>query len=228
MPHRYAALLPIKDHSERVPRKNFRPLLGLPLWQHIVGTLSRIEEIEAIYINTDSARFTSEVLAPFPKVHIIPRPAELCGDFVSTNRLFAHDLTVIDPSITHFIQSHTTNPLLTVETISRAIADFEAAEKSGAADSLFTVTAYFARFYRRGGDAVNHDPAVLLRTQDLDPLLEENSNLYLFTRSSFASTSARIGARPMLLEMDRLEATDIDDPPTWKLAEALLRMRQKG
>lgn len=226
--NRYAALIPIKDHSERVPGKNFRPLLGRPLWQHIVETLSRIDAISDIYIDTDSARFSPEVLAPFPKVRLIQRPAELCGDFVSTNKLFAHDLAQIPGSIRHFVQTHTTNPLLGPETLLAALRSFEDAEDEGSADSLFTVTAYHARFYRRDGRAVNHDPKVLLRTQDLDPLLEENSNLYVFTRESFARTNARIGARPLMFEMDRLEATDIDDEETWRLAEALLRAREDG
>ena len=84
------------------------------------------------------------------------------------------------------------------------------------------MTPYFARFYRRDLSAVNHNPKELKRTQDLDPLLEENSNLYLFTREAFGRTNARIGARPLLFEMDRNEATDIDDAASWLLAEALL------
>jgi len=153
----------------------------------------------------------------------------LRGDFVSTNKLFAHDLSVIDPRFRVFLQTHTTNPLLTAATVQDMIGKFEAAAAAAEKhDSLFTVTAYFARFYQRDGSAVNHDPKVLLRTQDLAPLLEENSNLYLFTRDSFAATNARIGARPLLFEMDRLEATDIDDQETWELAEALMSRRGRA
>lgn len=223
---RYAALIPIKYHSERVPGKNFRMLEGKPLWRHIVETLHGIDRIERLYIDTDSARFTSEVLADFPKLTIIERPEELRGDFVSTNKLFAYDLSQIHDEIECFVQTHTTNPLLTADTIEKALDTFEAARSKGEADSLFTVTAYYARFYRPDLSPVNHDPKELIRTQDLEPMLEENSNLYLFTRDSFAKTNARIGAKPCLYAMDRLEATDIDDQETWMLAEALLKQRQ--
>ncbi|HNM45768.1 MAG TPA: acylneuraminate cytidylyltransferase family protein [Candidatus Sumerlaeota bacterium] len=220
---KFAALIPIKDHSERVPGKNFREIAGRPLWQHIVATLSSMDEIPAIYIDTDSQRFTSEVLAPYPKVRIIERPERLRGDFVPTNHLFAHDLTLIPETFTHFLQTHTTNPLLTAATIRAAMKALDGGR--AAHDSLFTVTPYFARFFRRDGSAINHDPRELKRTQDLDPVLEENSNLYLFTRESFARTASRIGERPLMFEMDRLEATDIDDPATWQLAETLLLNR---
>ncbi|MCC6545693.1 acylneuraminate cytidylyltransferase family protein [Candidatus Sumerlaeota bacterium] len=218
----FVALIPIKDHSERVPGKNFREIAGKPLWQHIVATLSSMEEVASIFIDTDSQRFTRDVLLPFPKVSIIERPQRLCGDFVPTNHLFAHDLTLIPPAHTNFLQTHTTNPLLTQATIRSAM---KALTTGSSHDSLFTVTPYFARFFHRDGLPINHDPKELKRTQDLEPVLEENSNLYLFTRDSFAGTGSRIGSNPMMFEMDRLEATDIDDPATWELAELLLNRR---
>lgn len=218
----YAALIPIKDHSERVEGKNFRRLGEKALWEHIVSTLSAMEEIGAIYIDTDSERLTQARLAPYPKVRIIERPEELRGDYVSTNRLFAHDLTQVDPKFERFVQTHATNPLLKAETIRRAMHAFGEALSAGTADSLFSVTAYHARFYRPGGEPINHDPEELLRTQDLEPVFEENSNLYLFTRESFAARQARIGLNPILFEMDQIEATDIDDETNWKLAEALV------
>ncbi len=225
---RFAALLPIKDHSERIPGKNFRPLAGRPLWEHVIATLSAIEEIEAIYIDTDSERFQLDVIAPYPKVKTIERPEPLRGDFVSTNKLFAHDLTVIPSEFDFFIQTHTTNPLLNADTVRGAIEKYRQLYEAGDHDSLFSVTRYQSRFYWRDGRAVNHDPANLIRTQDLEPLIEENSNFYLFSRESFAKTNARIGEKPFLFEMDPLEAVDIDDMTGWNLAEALIAANKSG
>ena len=75
------------------------------------------------------------------------------------------------------------------------------------------------------GDPINHDPAELIPTQDLSPLLEENSNLYAFTANSFASTGRRIGRNPMMFRMNAVESIDIDTEEDWSLAEALLRLR---
>jgi CMP-N-acetylneuraminic acid synthetase len=117
--------------------------------------------------------------------------------------------------------THTTNPLLGAGTITRAIEAFAAERAAGRADSLFTVNRFQTRFYDAAGQAINHDPANLVRTQDLEPWFEENSNLYLFTRESFAKTKARIGARPMMFETPRTESMDIDDLEGWHMAEAL-------
>jgi CMP-N-acetylneuraminic acid synthetase len=86
---------------------------------------------------------------------------------------------------------------------------------------VFTVNKFQARFYRADGSAVNHDPNNLVRTQDLEPWFEENSNLYIFSAESFAATNARIGKRPLMLEIDKTESVDIDDQQSWDLAEAV-------
>jgi CMP-N-acetylneuraminic acid synthetase len=83
------------------------------------------------------------------------------------------------------------------------------------------------RFYDADAKAINHDPDTLVRTQDLEPWFEENSNLYIFTRDSFNRTQARIGKRPMMLETPLFESTDIDTPDDWALAEVMVKYYQE-
>jgi N-acylneuraminate cytidylyltransferase len=112
--------------------------------------------------------------------------------------------------------------MVTTATIDRAIEAFFAQRGH---DSLFTVTPLHTRFYWPDGRAVNHDPEVLLRTQDLPPMYEENSCLYLFSREVFARRGHRLGSRPMMFPMDRYEAVDIDEEFDFAVAEALMRQR---
>ena len=91
----------------------------------------------------------------------------------------------------------------------------------GSGDSVFTVNKFQTRFYRADGSAINHDPDNLIRTQDLEPWFEENSNLYVFSAASFARTNARIGKHPHMFEMGRSESVDIDDQESWYMAEAM-------
>jgi CMP-N-acetylneuraminic acid synthetase len=89
------------------------------------------------------------------------------------------------------------------------------------------VTRLQTRLYDAESQPVNHDPAVLLRTQDLPPLYEENSGMYVFSREQIAE-GRRFGDRPLLFEIDPLEATDIDEEPDFVLAETLHRMQREG
>jgi CMP-N-acetylneuraminic acid synthetase len=92
-------------------------------------------------------------------------------------------------------------------------------------DSVFSVTRLQTRLYEENGKALNHDPNVLLRTQDLEPLFEENSNFYIFSKDSFSNTNGkRIGLKPWLFEVNKLEALDIDEEEDFLLAEAVQKL----
>lgn len=216
MARRIVALLPMKAHSERVKGKNFRMFNGKPLFRWVLDSLLSIELIDQVVINTDARAILAENgLTDSDRILIRDRLPEICGDFVSMNLILADDLAHVPADI--YLMTHTTNPLLTSETIRAALARFEAAR--GEVDSLFTVNKFQTRFYRADGSPVNHDPNNLVRTQDLEPWFEENSNLYIFTQDSFVKTNARIGAKPMVFETSRIESFDIDTPADWTICE---------
>lgn len=214
---RIVALLPMKANSERVKMKNFRSFCGKPLFRWVLDTLLAVPEIDCVIINTDARAILLENgLSESPRILIRDRKPEICGDLVSMNTVIADDLANVPADI--YVMTHTTNPLLSVATIRSAINRLQEAQAAGQADSLFTVDKVQTRFYRADASAVNHDPNNLIRTQDLEPWFEENSNLYLFTQASFAQTQARIGRNPMMFEGPRLESIDIDDQEDWDFA----------
>jgi CMP-N-acetylneuraminic acid synthetase len=212
------ALLPMKANSERVKGKNFRMLAGKPLFQWILDALLENAEIDQVVINTDAKSILLENgLVESERVLIRERKPELCGDLVSMNLILADDILNVPADV--YLMTHTTNPLLTTTTISKALMQFVANKESH--DSLFTVNKIKTRFYREDLSPVNHDPDNLIRTQDLEPWYEENSCLFIFTKDSFDKTKARIGVRPMMYVTPCLESIDIDEPEDWEMASAL-------
>ena len=222
---RAVALLPIKAHSDRIPGKNFKDFCGKPLFRWILDTLLSLPEIGLVVINTD-ARSTFEELGVhrLPRVQLRDRKAELCGDLVSMNLVLEDDIGAVPADL--YVMTHATNPLLGAPTIARAIATFLEKRTRGEVDSLFTVNRFQSRIYGADGHPLNHDPQNLIRTQDLEPWFEENSNLYLFTGDSFRAARARIGRRPIMFESPKLESMDIDDQSGWDIAEAIARRTQ--
>ena len=223
MSKRIVALLPMKAHSERVPGKNFRPMAGKPLMRWILDALLDVDVINEVVIDTDARELLEEIgVVDSDRVTIRDRKPELCGDLVSMNRILEDDIAAADADM--YLMTHTTNPLISAETIRDAIRCFDI---NGGADSLFSVNKTQTRFYRGDGEAVNHDPDNLVRTQDLEPWFEENSCLYLFTKNSFAETGARIGRHPMMYETAPLESIDIDEQHDWIVGEAVLERRER-
>lgn len=223
--YRTVALLPMKAHSARVTGKNFRSFAGKPLFRWILDSLLAAPEIELIVVNTDARSILAEHgLVDTDRILIRDRRPEICGDFVSMNLVLADDLAAVDSR--EYVMTHTTNPLLRANSIREALGRYRSAASDGTADSLFSVNSFQTRFYRADGSAVNHDPKNLIRTQDLEPWYEENSNLYIFSRESFAKTNARIGAKPIMYVTPRGESLDIDDQEGWDIAETLALGRQ--
>lgn len=220
--NRIVALLPMKGHSERVPNKNIRSFCGRPLFHVVAETLELCDCIETIVINTDSEIIAEDAKKHFSKVKIVERPADLQGDFVPMNDIIAYDLKMTNGE--HYLQTHSTNPLLTKKTVESAVETyFKSLDQF---DSLFTVTRLQTRLYWESGEPVNHNPQELLRTQDLPPVFEENSNLFIFSKKAFTTAGdKRIGLKPAMYPMDKLEAVDIDEEADFRLAEMLYRMR---
>ena len=212
----------MRHTSERVIGKNYRPLGGRPLFHHIISTLLAVPQVEVIAIDTDSPLIADDAQRAFPEVQVIERPGHLRGASVAMNEILLHDVEVVDAEL--YLQTHSTNPLLTAETITAAVEAFDASRTQF--DSLFTVTPLHTRLWSATGEAINHDPAILLRTQDLPPVMEENSCIYLFDGATLRSRRNRIGAHPLLYPLTPREAWDIDDEDDWIIVEALYAARE--
>jgi CMP-N-acetylneuraminic acid synthetase len=214
----------MRHHSQRVPGKNYRPLAGMPLFHHIVTSLLRCPEIERVVVDTDSDPVMEGLRKHFPSVLVIERPDRLSADTISMNEILLYDTSQIQAD--YYLQTHSTNPLLRPATISRAIQTF--LSNTPAYDSLFSVTRVQRRLWDRDGRPINHDPDILLQTQDLPPVYEENSCLYMFSRPNLLRRRNRLGDRPLMFEIDAIEAWDIDEELDFAIAKFLLTWQRKA
>jgi CMP-N-acetylneuraminic acid synthetase len=216
------ALVPMRHHSQRVPGKNYRPLAGKPLFHHIIETLLLVPLIDEIVVDTDSEPVMDGLRQCFPQVKIIDRPEHLRADDIPMNEILLYDTEEFPADF--YLQTHSTNPLLKPETVSSAIKSFLAAYPSR--DSLFSVTRLQTRLYDKNGNAINHNPRELIQTQDLPPVYEENSCIYIFNRENLAAKRHRISDNPMMFEIDADEAWDIDEELDFAISDFLLSRKR--
>jgi CMP-N-acetylneuraminic acid synthetase len=214
-----AALVPMRHHSQRVPGKNFRPLAGKPLFHHIIGTLLACPEISQVVVDTDSQPVIDGLREYFPSVRVVERAMHLRADTIPMNEILAYDTEQVEADL--YLQTHSTNPLLQAKSISKAIQALSA--QYPAYDSLFSVTRLQTRLWDQLGRAINHNPAILLQTQDLPPTYEENSCIYIFNRQILLTRRNRLGERPMMFAINLQEAWDIDEEIDFAIAEFLYK-----
>jgi CMP-N-acetylneuraminic acid synthetase len=224
--YKIVALMPLKAESQRVKNKNFRILGDKPLFHWVYDKLNNLSDVEKIIINTDAEeKKILDTLKDSSKLIIRKRASALIGHEISMNKILQDDIRDIKSSI--YLMTHSTNPLISIRTIEQAIVKFKEILIEGKYDSLFSVTKVQERFYRGDGSPVNHNPKNLIQTQDLEPWFSENSNLYLFTSSSFNSTNARIGKYPYLFETSKTETIDIDTEDDWSIANKMVSRNEK-
>lgn len=221
---RIVALVPMRHSSERVPGKNYRDFAGKPLYHHIVNSLLGCDHVTDIVIDTDSPTILDDAAKNFPSVTLLERPEHLRAGETPMNEVILYDVNQVEGDF--YLQTHSTNPLLRSETICAAITRFLGAYPEY--DSLFGATRLQTRLWDQLVMAINHNPSYLARTQDLPPVYEENSNIYIFTKSNLERRHNRLGDRPQIFEIDRIEASDIDEELDFRIAEFLYLDRAKG
>ncbi len=211
------ALVPMRHHSQRVPGKNYRNLAGIPLYQHILHSLLAVPDVNEIVVDTDSPVILDGLQQHFPQVTRLERPERLRADTIPMNEILAYDTEQVSADL--YLQTHSTNPLLRPATISSAIQALLA--NYPAYDSLFSVTRLQTRLWDQLGRAINHNPAILLQTQDLPPVYEENSCIYIFSRATLLARRNRLGDRPLMYPIDAAEAWDIDEEIDFSIVDLL-------
>ncbi|AMR34049.1 acylneuraminate cytidylyltransferase [Mucilaginibacter sp. PAMC 26640] len=217
--YKLVAIVPMRHSSERVPGKNYRDFAGKPLFHHVVGTLLECELIDKVIIDTDSPIVIEQTKEAFPDVIVLERPEHLRDGSIPMNDVLMNSINQVPSEF--YLQTHSTNPILSAKTVAAGIKKFF--EVYPMYDSLFSVTRKNVRYWDSLARPINHNPNILLRTQDLPPIFEENSCMYLFTKEILAKKHNRIGDRPFLFEMMEEEAQDIDVELNFIMAELLYK-----
>jgi CMP-N-acetylneuraminic acid synthetase len=217
------AIVPMRHSSERVIGKNYRDFAGKPLFHHIILALLECELIDKVVIDTDSEIILEQTAQLFPEVQLLQRPVHLRDGSIPMNDVLLNIINQVPAEF--YLQTHSTNPILSAESITIGIKKFF--EMYPMHDSLFSVTKRHVRYWDTLARPINHNQNILLRTQDLPPVFEENSCMYIFNKEILMRKHNRIGDRPFLLEIPEIEAQDIDVELNFAVAEFLYK-KTKG
>ena len=212
-----AAIVPMRHSSERVPGKNYRDFAGKPLFHRVLDSLLACDAIGEVVIDTDSPTILEDAAKNYPSVTLLERPEHLRAGEIPMNDVLLNTLHQVEADF--YLQTHSTNPLLSAASVKNAVTLF--LKNYPIYDSLFSVTRLQTRLWDPLSRAVNHNPNILLRTQDLPPIYEENSCLYIFSKEILQRKHNRIGDRPYMLEIPAEEAQDIDVELDFRVAEFL-------
>lgn len=208
------AIMPIKLKNERCPGKNTRMLGQKPLLQYELDGL-----LETGLCDNICVYCSDESVIPYLPcgVDFIRRPKELDLPTSNFSQIFRCFSSQMDAEI--YVYAHATAPFISVGTMIQCIESV----KSGKYDSAFCAVR-LQDYLWKNGEPLNFDATNLPRTQDLEPIYQETSGVYVFTKDVFAKYGRRIGVNPFIKEVSFKESIDIDEPKDFELAEAMVNI----
>lgn len=225
------ALIPCRQGSQRIVNKNTRPLPGYPggLLELKLRQIFASKELDGVVLSTDDplCMEIADKLRPEGKyLEIRDRPAELA--IASTLDAFVEYSPTIMPEGA-VAWMHVTSPFFDSEQMDASLAAYRKAVAAGEADSLMGVTRLHAFLWDENG-CISHDRSVdkWPQTQDLRPLYEVNSTIFVIDRELMIRENDRIGQKPVMFEVDRRHAFDVDWPDDFHFVERTLQLGLKA
>lgn len=206
------AFVPIRLNSKRVAGKNLKMLGDKPLLRYILDTLVKVKRIDEVYVYCSS----EEIISYLPDgVKFLKRPEFLDRDETLGKEIYEEFTKTIDADV--YILAHTTSPFLKVETVENALGKIldEDYDSAFSAEKIQTFVWY-------GGKTLNYDLKEIPRTQTIEPIYVETSAFFMFKRDIWKVHRQRIGFKPYIAEVDKIEGVDIDWPEDFEFAEKIL------
>ena len=206
------AIVPMKLNNQRLPQKNTKAFTnGKPLCYYILSTLLKIEKIDDVYVYCSN----EEIKKYIPSgVKYLKRSESLDQNTTKMNEILKAFAKDVPADI--YVMTHTTAPFISKESIEKGLD----AVLSGEYDSSFAAKK-LQDFLWKDGKPFNYELDNIPRTQDLEPLYEETSGFYIYNSSVITSLNRRIGEKPYIVEVNEIEAVDIDEKEDFQIADAI-------
>ncbi len=216
------AFLPCRLGSQRVPDKNIRVFAGIEggLLKIKLDQLCNTPKIDNIIVSSNDPRvleFASKY--DYSRIIIDERPDNLGSNTTTTDELIRYVPSLITEG--HVLWTHVTSPFLNEDDYAKIIECYFK-QLSNGYDSLMTVLKL------QGFIWDNTKPLSYQRnelkwpmTQNIEPLFEVDSGVFLSSINNYKEFADRIGEKPFLYEQDKSKSIDIDWPEDFNLAERL-------
>lgn len=223
---RAVAIIPARGGSKRVPRKNIRPFLGVPLLVRTVQRLQRISVISRVVISTDDEEIADIARAAGAEVPFM-RSAALADDHASTvpvvrdavERLMAagetaHVMCAVYPAAV----------LLDPDVLAEAIGIVAHHDDVDYAVPVASFPAPIQRAVRRSSDGrveMFQPEHYESRSQDLEPAFHDAGQFYVGSVNAWCEERPLFSPRTRALVVPRWRVQDIDTLEDWTRAEQI-------
>lgn len=215
--------LPCRKGSERVKNKNIKSISNYKygLIEIKLNQLLKSKYVNNIYLSTNDDEIINYAnTLNSERIIIHKRKEDLSSSNTSTDHIVPHVLELIGEG--EIMWTHVTSPFISTDLYNKIILSYFNNKKKGY-DSLMTTSLIYGYLWDKEG-AINYNRNIEKwpRTQTLSPVHEINSAVFLSNSSNYQNYNDRIGVKPFLYPVDKIEGFDIDWEDDFKIAECLI------
>lgn len=223
MDEKVVAIIPVREGSQRIKDKNFRPFADEKSILHLkIRHLQSAGCFDEIYVSSDSQK--AKGIAQETGVKFIDRDPVMCNNSTSWPEVINYVAASV-PGNPVLAWVHTTSPLhfeyaKPIETFLSVSSGF---------NSLVVVEPIQEFFVTGKGRPYNYNWGHWHEySQDLEKLYKVTGALFVARKNDMVKWHYVIGTKPYLYEVSKFESLDVDNPEDFKLAELLYQMIKEG
>ena len=216
------AIIPARGGSKGIPKKNIRLMNGKPLIYYSIKNASNSKYITDVIVSTDDQEIKN--ISKMCGAEVLDRPIELAKDKTTLDPVIYHATETIERNknikYDAIITLQPTSPLLTSETLDKAIENF----KDTDCDCIISaINAPHLSWTKINGKYIPNYKERLNR-QLLPPNYLETGAFFISKRNIITPNS-RIGGKISLFEVPENESIDIDKVSDWIVCESQLNRK---
>lgn len=223
------AVIPARGGSKRIPQKNIRQFLGVPLLARTVALLQHSGVFDRIVVSTDDDEIADVAIRAGAEVPF-RRPEELSSDTAATIPVIAHAILTLETSGWRGTHVCCVYP---AAVFSRS-SDYRQAREmligSPAPAYVFTAASFSHPIQRAlratdaGGCEMFWPEHRQTRSQDLEPAFHDAGQFYFGRRDAWVEARPLFSPASRMLILPRYRVQDIDTVEDWERAELLARI----
>jgi len=215
------AIIPARGGSKRIPKKNIKDFFGKPLIAYSIQTALKSELFEKVVVSTDDKEIAK--IAKEYGAEVLKRPKELADDFIGTEDVTKHALSVYK-GYEFACTIYATAPMLDEKYLKEGLNKL----KNSDATNAFSATSMpfpIQRTFKIADErCVMFTPEhYMTRSQDLEEAYQDAGQFY-WEKIGIESKEIMFGKDSIPILLPRHLVQDIDTLEDWKRAEILYRV----
>lgn len=220
------ALIPARGGSQRIPRKNIKPFVGVPALARVISGVLSSGTVDRVVVSTDDAEIASVARSSGAETPFT-RPASLADSHTGARPVIQHaikELGLDGSALVGVI--YPTAVLMTPDDLHRSCALMTEED----CDFVLSVAAFAAPIERaltldQTGRVAPVNPShILTRTQDLAVAFHDIGQCYWGRATGWLGSEPVVTSRSRAYVVESWRAVDIDTPEDWVRAEMIYRL----